>query len=66
MRLLRFLAAALCVSAALPVFAQAARNDNNWWRHAVIYEVYPRSFADSNGDGIGELRGIAEHLDYLK
>ncbi len=66
MRLLRFLAAALCVSAALPVFAQAAQNGNDWWRHAVIYEVYPRSFADSNSDGIGDLRGIAEHLDYLK
>ena len=37
-----------------------------WWRHAVIYEIYPRSFQDSNGDGIGDLNGITEHLDYLK
>jgi alpha-glucosidase len=37
-----------------------------WWQHAVIYEVYPRSFADSNNDGTGDLRGIAAHLDYLK
>jgi alpha-glucosidase len=36
-----------------------------WWRHAVIYEVYPRSFQDSNGDGIGDIKGIASRLDYL-
>ena len=40
--------------------------DNDWWRTAVIYEVYPRSFGDSNGDGIGDLNGITAHLDYLK
>ena len=37
-----------------------------WWKHAVFYEIYPRSFADSNGDGIGDLNGIASKLDYLK
>src|SRR5580765_4976664 len=37
-----------------------------WWRHAVFYEVYPRSFADSNNDGIGDLKGITSKLDYLK
>jgi alpha-glucosidase len=37
-----------------------------WWKHAVIYEVYPRSFQDSNGDGIGDIKGIASRLDYLK
>jgi alpha-glucosidase len=37
-----------------------------WWRHAVIYEIYPRSFQDSNGDGIGDLNGIARRLDYLE
>ncbi len=37
-----------------------------WWQHAVFYEIYPRSFADSNSDGIGDLNGIASKLDYLK
>ncbi|HEY0307814.1 MAG TPA: alpha-glucosidase [Acidobacteriaceae bacterium] len=37
-----------------------------WWKDAVIYEIYPRSFQDSNGDGVGDLQGIIERLDYLK
>jgi len=37
-----------------------------WWQHAVFYEIYPRSFADSNNDGVGDLRGIASKLNYLK
>ncbi len=37
-----------------------------WWKESVIYQIYPRSFADSNGDGNGDLRGIIEKLDYLK
>src|ERR1700749_3643708 len=36
-----------------------------WWKQAVIYEIYPRSFQDTNGDGIGDLRGILHRLDYL-
>jgi alpha-glucosidase len=40
--------------------------DKTWWKHAVIYEIYPRSFQDSNGDGIGDLNGITERLDYLQ
>ncbi|TDQ02197.1 MULTISPECIES: glycoside hydrolase family 13 protein [unclassified Leifsonia] len=38
---------------------------DKWWQSAVVYQVYPRSFADSDGDGIGDLRGVIEHLDYL-
>ena len=37
----------------------------DWWRHAVVYQIYPRSFQDSNGDGIGDLGGIIQRLDYL-
>jgi alpha-glucosidase len=37
-----------------------------WWKHAIIYEIYPRSFQDSNGDGVGDLRGITSRLDYLQ
>ena len=43
----------------------AAQEKRAWWKEAVIYQIYPRSFADSNGDGIGDLGGITEHLPYL-
>ena len=39
---------------------------DNWWKNAVIYQIYPRSFQDSNGDGIGDLQGIIKRLDYLQ
>lgn len=38
----------------------------NWWKKSVVYQIYPRSFQDSNGDGIGDLQGIISRLDYLK
>jgi alpha-glucosidase len=40
-------------------------SDANWWRGAVIYQIYPRSFLDTNGDGVGDLPGIIERLDYV-
>jgi oligo-1,6-glucosidase len=40
--------------------------ERKWWKEAVVYQIYPRSFKDSNGDGVGDLRGIIEKLDYLK
>ena len=43
----------------------ADNHSNDWWRHAVVYEIYPRSFADSNGDGAGDLRGVRSRLAYL-
>ncbi|MGB7548792.1 MAG: alpha-glucosidase [Terracidiphilus sp.] len=43
-----------------------ASSEQNWWKNAVLYEIYPRSFQDTNGDGIGDLKGITERLDYLK
>lgn len=41
-------------------------NEEKWWKKAVIYQIYPRSFQDSNGDGIGDLNGIIGRLDYLE
>jgi alpha-glucosidase len=46
--------------------AASQASGQDWWKNAVIYEIYPRSFQDSNGDGIGDLNGITARLDYLK
>ena len=40
--------------------------DTTWWKHAVVYEIYPRSFQDSNGDGVGDLNGITQRMRYLQ
>src|SRR5271163_6735 len=53
-------------AASAPPAKSAAGSNNDWWKGAVVYEIYPRSFQDSNGDGIGDLNGITSRLDYLK
>ena len=40
--------------------------EKKWWHSSVVYQIYPRSFCDSNNDGIGDLKGIISKLDYLK
>ncbi|MFN8304818.1 MAG: alpha-glucosidase [Saprospiraceae bacterium] len=40
--------------------------DQKWWKEAVVYQIYPRSFQDSNGDGVGDLKGLISRLDYVK
>ncbi|WP_066522743.1 glycoside hydrolase family 13 protein [Curtobacterium ammoniigenes] len=42
------------------------RPDADWWRQAVVYQVYPRSFADANGDGLGDIRGVTSRVPYLR
>ncbi|MEE1766247.1 MULTISPECIES: glycoside hydrolase family 13 protein [unclassified Streptomyces] len=49
-----------------PTSALATTPRSDWWRDAVIYQVYPRSFADSNGDGMGDLEGVRSRLPYLR
>lgn len=64
------LCALLCISCASPKAQNAVKpvdaEGHQWWQHAVFYEIYPRSFADSNNDGVGDLNGITSKLDYLK
>jgi alpha-glucosidase len=59
-------AMALAATAQTAPQKASASDERTWWKNAVIYEIYPRSFQDSNGDGVGDLNGITERLDYLK
>ncbi len=47
-------------------FGQSTTDDKKWWKEAVVYQIYPRSFKDADGDGIGDLKGIISRLDYIK
>jgi len=71
------LALGTCLFTCLQVFPQTApapstnshletKPAGHWWKHAVFYEIYPRSFQDSNGDGVGDINGIISRLDYLR
>lgn len=56
----------LTAHAQVPAAHAVDKEGHQWWQNAVFYEIYPRSFADSNNDGVGDLNGIASKLDYLK
>jgi alpha-glucosidase len=69
MKSLKSLVVIVGCCAAISLFAQTQPLDgegHQWWQHVVFYEIYPRSFADSNNNGIGDLNGITSKLDYLK
>ena len=54
------------LSTAAHIGVQNPSADPDWWRQAAVYQIYPRSFSDSNGDGLGDIRGITEKVPYLK
>jgi alpha-glucosidase len=62
-----FLLCTFCMTSSAQTASRTVDAEGHqWWQHAVFYEIYPRSFADSNNDGIGDLKGITSKLDYLK
>ena len=63
-----FLTAMGCLLSTTSILAQTTSKpaDKTWWKEAVVYQIYPRSFQDSNGDGVGDLKGIISKLDYIK
>src|SRR5215210_451748 len=63
----RYLVSIILLSSATPLHLYAQDgNEKKWWKEAIVYQIYPRSFKDSDGDGVGDLRGIISKLDYIK
>ncbi|HKW39931.1 MAG TPA: alpha-glucosidase [Gemmatimonadales bacterium] len=66
MRIRRASVACIALVLSTGAIQQRDAEGHAWWQHAVFYEIYPRSFGDANNDGLGDLDGITQHLDYLK
>ena len=47
-------------------YSSVNEKKNNWWKEGVVYQIYPRSFKDTTGNGLGDLQGVIEKLDYIK
>ena len=50
----------------IPTREEEQSIDKKWWKEAIVYQIYPRSFQDTDGDGVGDLQGIINRLDYVK